>query len=238
MAKIPVDIGGLRFASKGAAEDYFRSMLYRYAVGERIPDPEATELNWLLERHPEFVDKSGVGIEYFNVRSALFGTRCFEINRTDSSKTDFSFKSCVNGKAPSALSEAITALRAEVAEDILKEKRAWFKANGGTEGKVACALTGIRISQEEAHADQAPPRSFGTLAVTFLKARGIEPDSTFVTTPGDNQYQPRLADPKLAQEWKDFHHDLATIRIVAKRGNLSRSHEGKVKKRDNQLRLK
>jgi hypothetical protein len=47
---------------------------------------------------------------------------------------------------------------------------------------MACALMGIRVSQEEAHADHAPPRSFGTLAVTFLKTRGIEPDSTFVVS--------------------------------------------------------
>jgi len=92
--------------------------------------------------------------------------------------TDFSFGSCVNGKAPSPMTEAIAALRAEVTEDILRKKRDWFRENGDAEGKVVCAISGARISIEEAHADHAPPRPFGTLSVAFLRARGIEPSPT------------------------------------------------------------
>ena len=76
MAKIPVEIGALRFETKGAAQDRFREILYRYEFEQRIPDPDATELEWLLERHPEFNDKLGAGIDYFSVRRALYGTRC------------------------------------------------------------------------------------------------------------------------------------------------------------------
>jgi hypothetical protein len=43
MAKIPVEIGALHFETKGAAQDHFREILYRYHFGERIPDPDATE---------------------------------------------------------------------------------------------------------------------------------------------------------------------------------------------------
>lgn len=75
-------------------------MLYRHAVGARIPDPDAAELGWLLERHPEFRDKLGAGIDYFSVRNALYGTCCFEIVRKNGSTTDFSFHSCVDGKTP------------------------------------------------------------------------------------------------------------------------------------------
>jgi len=53
MPKIPVQIGELRFDSKGEAEEHFRQMLYRHPVGSRIPAPDATELSWLLERNPE-----------------------------------------------------------------------------------------------------------------------------------------------------------------------------------------
>src|SRR4051812_18580839 len=127
MARAPVEIGVMHFATKGAAEQHFREMLYRYEIGQSIPDPHATELRWLLERHPEVDQKLGSGIDHFSGRAAIFGTRCFEVVRTDGSATDFSFGSCVTGKAPTPLVEALSALRAEVTEDILAKKRAWFE---------------------------------------------------------------------------------------------------------------
>lgn len=237
MPKIPVQIGELRFASKGEAGEHFRQMLYRHPVGSRIPAPDATELSWLLERHPEVSDKVGIGVDYFSVRSAIFGTKCFEVVRTDGVATDFSFGSCVNSKAPLPLAEAIAALRAEVTEDILKTKRDWFREKGDADGRVACAVTGRRISLEESHADHAPPRTFGTLAIAFLTARGLQPGPDLITLPADNQYQPFLRDRALAEAWRKYHHELAVIRVVAKGVNLSRGHEGKVKKRDKQIRL-
>jgi hypothetical protein len=237
MPKIPVQIGELRFASKGEAEEHFRQMLRRHPIGSRIPAPDATELSWLLERHPEVGDKVGIGVDYFSVRDAVFGTRCFEVVRTDGVATDFSFGSCVNGKAPAPLAEAISALRAEVTEDILKKKRDWFRENGDAEGKVACAITGTRICLDEAHADHAPPRTFGTLAIAFLAARGLEPGPELITPPADNQYRPFLRDRVLAEAWRKYHHELAVIRVVAKGANLARGHEGKVKKKDKQIRL-
>jgi Protein of unknown function (DUF3223) len=233
MAKIETDIGGMIFPTKSAAMEHFKAMLYRHEIGARIPDPDATELSWLLERHPEFRDKLGCGVEYFSIRPAVYGTRCFEIIR----KSDFSSKSSIDGKAPSALTEALTALRAEVTEDTLQKKREWFQANADSDGKAACVVTGARISIEEAHADHAPPRSFGTLAIAFLEARNINVDRDFVTPPSDNQYQPLLRDRALADEWRAYHHKLALIRIVQKGVNLKKAHEGKAKKKDKQLRL-
>jgi hypothetical protein len=238
MAKIiAVELGGLLFPSKSAAMAHFRNMLHRNPVNGIIPDPDASELASLLERHPEVADKIGSGISHFSVRNALYGTRCFEVVRTNGTSTDFSFKTCVDGTRPSDLSEAVRALRAEVTEDILEKKREWFRANADADGKVQCAISGRLISPEEAHADHAPPRTFGTLAVTFLAARRIIADASFVIPPADNQYQPTLSDRALANEWRSYHHDLAVIRIVARTVNLSGAANGKVKKRDRQIDL-
>lgn len=237
MARIPLQIGALTFPAKSAAYEHFRQMLYRHEIGSTIPDPDASQLIWLLERHPEFNDKHGSGIERFGIRNALYGTRCFEVIRTDGSCTDFSFNSCIEGKRPTHLNEAIAALRAEVTEDILQKKRDWFRRHGNADGKVPCAISGGLITIEEAHADHAPPRTFGTLAIAFLAARGIAPDASFVTPPADNQYMPRIVDKSVAQDWRVYHHSLAVIRIVAKKSNLTRAHEGKVKRKDRQLRM-
>jgi hypothetical protein len=105
------------------------------------------------------------------------------------------------------------------------------------EDKVARAITGARITLDGAHADHAPPRSLGTLAIAFLEAGAIDPSAGFVTPPSDNQYQPRLADRTLTEAWCAYHYKFAAIRVVAKSANLGRAHEGKVKKKDKQLRL-
>src|SRR4051812_6625892 len=83
MAKIPFQVGPLLFPTKNAAKEHFRAILYRHAIGGRIPEPDVSELNWLLERHPEADQKIGTGIDHFSVRPALYGTRCFEAVRTD-----------------------------------------------------------------------------------------------------------------------------------------------------------
>jgi hypothetical protein len=234
----PVEVGALQFGTKGTALAYFREMLHRWPVGEQIGEPDATQLGWLLERHPGFREKAGAGVAGFSVRDAIYGYRCFEIMRLDGSKTDFSFDKCVDGKDSSAERRVVDAMRAEVAADILDAKRAFFASKGDAEARVACPLTGTRVTFGEAHADHAPPRSFGTLARLFLSARKIEPSVTLLAPHGDNQYEGRLADRALASEWRDFHHKEAAIRVVARRANLARAHEGRVKRKDAQLKLR
>jgi hypothetical protein len=68
----------------------------RHSISAHISDPDNTELGWLLERHPEYQDKARCGVDYFSIRNALYGTRCFEIVRIDGSKTDFSYLTCLD----------------------------------------------------------------------------------------------------------------------------------------------
>jgi hypothetical protein len=58
-----------------------------------------------------------------------------------------------------------------------------------------------------------------------------------MTPPADNHYERRLIDPELAETWRAYHHKLAVIRVVAKDANLRRSHEGKVKRKDQLLQM-
>ncbi|MGL4528793.1 MAG: DCL family protein [Aestuariivirga sp.] len=236
--KMTIVVGGLSFQTKQAAAEHFRQILYRYEIGQDIPEPDATELSWLLERHSEAADKIGVGVSSFRVRDAIYNTRCFEVLRQDGSNTDFSFKNCVDGKPASVQSQVLLALRAEVTGDILNKKRAWFAVNGDREGKAICPISGATITFEDSHADHAPPRTFGTLAIGFLTAKRIAPAPELITPSTDNQYVPRLLDQTLAKDWIDYHHSMAVIRVVARGANLARAHEGKVRKDDRQLLLR
>ncbi|WP_126976678.1 DCL family protein [Frigidibacter oleivorans] len=90
----PVSIGSLHFERKGDAADFFRDMLYKYDLGDKVTDSDAEILSELVAMHPEAEEKIGCGIASFSVRSADFGTRCFWVNRTDGSTIKFSFKAC------------------------------------------------------------------------------------------------------------------------------------------------
>jgi hypothetical protein len=233
-----IELGALSFPTKKACTEHFKAILYRHALGIRIPDPDATELGWLLERHPEYGQKVGCGIDHFIThKNNEFPTIGFYLIRKDGSGTDFSYLKCVNGKENTPMQEAVRAMRAEIQPDIRQAKLKYFQENADADGKVACAITGILVSIDEAHADHAPPRTFHNLALLFLAAKGIDPDWTFVTPSTDNQYQPRMMDVVLAGEWRVYHHKMQVMRIVAKHKNLSLSHESKVKKRDKQLKL-
>lgn len=91
----PVKIGDIQFSKKGDALAHLRDILNSYSLNERVSDEHAKFLLSALANHPEYVDKIGVGIDSFEVRSADYGTRCFWIVRTDGSTERFSYKSCV-----------------------------------------------------------------------------------------------------------------------------------------------
>jgi len=212
----PLEIGMLIFAKKGDAAEHFREILYRYETGVAIPEPDSTHIYWLLERHPEAAAKIGAGIQEFSTRRAMFNTRCFEIRRTDGTTTDFSVKSCLDGKSPSAFAEALRALRAEVTEDTNQMKWEYFRSSKHPDQKVPCALTGRLLSLDEAAADHAPPNTFKALAEKFFSLQAIVPTSDLLTPPRDNQYTPVLANRDLAEQWRAFYRTNANVRIVAR----------------------
>ena len=94
MTAKPVQIGALHFPKKGDALTYFRKMLNRYSLGDKVSSDDALVLTNLLSKHPKASEKIGTGIESFSVRSADFGTRCFWVNRVDGTIEKFSFKAC------------------------------------------------------------------------------------------------------------------------------------------------
>lgn len=216
MAKQPLEIGALSFPTKGMATKHYRAILHRYDIGAPIPEPDATQLRWLLDRHPEADTKIGTGIAYFSVRSALYGTRCFEAVRTNGETTDFSLGSCIDGQPQTPLTEALQAMRAEVAEEIKQKKWQHFRNSALPSGNAHCAISGKEISLDEAYADHAPPNAFKSIAMRFLHQHDIVPSTNFVTPPKDNQYRPAMADRDLAAQWKKFHDREAVIRIVAR----------------------
>ena len=231
-----IQIGELIFASKAEATEHFRQILYSYELGDVVNEADARELSWLLERHPTFEQKCGVGILSFVITQAPYNSRGFKILRTDWTDTDFSYRKCIN-TPPRALQAVIKALRIEVQQDILQAKRHYFELNGDALGRVPCKETGTLVTIDEADADHAPPFSFDVLAKTFLSARKIIPSEAMLTPPADNQFGRQLIDRTLAADWREYHHGHADMRIVAKVKHRTMSQANRPKLANRQLIL-
>ncbi|WP_256121550.1 DCL family protein [Shinella lacus] len=87
-------IGGEVFTTQAQARERFRSILYKYRLGETIDAADAQFMTFALQRHPEAASKIGSGIQSFQVRAADFGTRCFWVTRIDGTSEKFSFNAC------------------------------------------------------------------------------------------------------------------------------------------------
>jgi hypothetical protein len=103
MAK-PMSLPSMDFPTQKAALSYFRGILYTYDVGEVVSDPtHDTMLRELSDRHPDAVEKIGVGILEFFVNRTEAGdyghvsadARGIWIRRIDHTIVDWSYQTAI-----------------------------------------------------------------------------------------------------------------------------------------------
>lgn len=85
------------FDKAGDATAFFRAMLGRYSIGDRVTEEDALDLTALIKRHDEVDEKIGVGVQHFAVLAAPapYSGKCFWIVRTNESVIDISYQHCL-----------------------------------------------------------------------------------------------------------------------------------------------
>lgn len=88
------------FEKVGDATAFFKEMLNRYAISDRVNAADAADLAALVQRHDERDEKIGSGIACFEVNTPpddvpQFSTRCFWLVRTNGTRIDISYKHCL-----------------------------------------------------------------------------------------------------------------------------------------------
>ncbi|TWI44618.1 uncharacterized protein DUF3223 [Pseudomonas duriflava] len=230
MAKAITLSNGRTWKTQKDALAHFKAMLDRYD-NQDVIDTRADheDLVVLLERYDEAItdgpSKTGTGIDYFtrtlnNFKG--FATAGFWVHREDGTATDFSYISAVKGQPKGPSKEFYDACRAAVQEDLHAAKLKFFKEYADTDGYVPCEVTGQQIAYQDAHLDHAG-HTFNQIVSSFRAARGwtLEVPNGIVSLPADGQTQSTLIDPAVAKAFVDFHHSLATLRIVLSTVNLS-----------------
>lgn len=221
---------GRTWKSQKDALNHFKSILNSYNNKEIIEArADHEDLVALLERYDEAItdgpSKTGAGIDHFtrtvnNFKG--FATPGFWVHRVDGSSTDFSYISAVKGQPKGPSKEFYDACRAAVQADLVAAKLCFFKQHADADGNVPCEITGKPTAYQNAHLDHAW-LSFGQIVSSFRVSRGwtVEVPYGVVSLPADGQTQSILIDPAIAKAFVEFHHSIATLRIVLGAVNLS-----------------
>lgn len=216
----PITVAGEIFETKEALRRRCRSILYAYKPGQKLSTPDLAFMRDLIDRHENADDKIGCGIVAMFVMPDAFGKQCFGLLRSDGSKTDFSFNSCLRKKPADADFRA--ACRTAIVYQIQRFRDRVFTA--GT--PVYCEFTHELITPSNCHVDHIPPLTFKALLDRFVAENRIAVTVVEILGNEDGSTQKRLADPILLKQWQLFHEQWATLRVVSSRANLSHIKRG------------
>ena len=206
-------IGGVPFRTKGDVRKYYSGVLNSYEPGHTLDGMDLVFVAALLKRHCSYAEKVGDGIErFFVTKHKTYGTKKIEFERIDGTIDDFSINYCLDPVTDEkyARMNFLGAARTTVLPDI----RAFKNASG-----MICAVTGQKHDREDLHVDHAPPKVFSTIAAEFLEMTG--------KTPADFEYAEDraglavFADQAVANAFRAFHEQHATLRVVHKSINIS-----------------
>lgn len=211
-------LDGAVYPTKAAVKKRCQELLNRYGSGETIN--EFAFLYDLLGYHPNAEQKRGVGIKrFFTMIAAPYLTKCFGLERTDGTKTDFSFGQCTS---PSSQFDNLKeAMRNAIRPSIEAFKLKWFIEHQNELLQVQCPDTKRWLLEHEAHVDHVAPTTFKALCQAFLMQKGIVLYQIEVVCKGDNVIAHEIADDNLRREWIAFHDVRCVLEVVSKEANLS-----------------
>lgn len=139
----------------------------------------------------------------------------FWVVRLDGSATDFSYIWAVKCLPGDRSKDFYGACQEVVALDLVLAKKRAFAEHGDAHGLVACELTGVMVSIDDAPLDHAWP-NFSHIVSGWS---GDIPDG-IVSAPADGQTTPTFVDKAVADAFRDYHHNQAMLRILSKSANL------------------
>jgi hypothetical protein len=205
-------IGNCTFRTKSAALEELRRILNDAPIGEALTGDDGALIADLIYdgRHPETIEKIGVGIDHIEVRPASYHTRCFWIVRRDGSDVDFSMKTAVNGQ-PSAKARVSAALREEVRDEVEQYRQSQPES-------VDCALCGSATSPEAAYVTYVDP-TFDEIATRFVDNNG---GWQTIAEERVGPYGRQLSNRVLAADWNLHHRAHARFSLAHPLCNLSR----------------
>jgi hypothetical protein len=222
-------IGNKSFNNKASLILFIKGILNKYDLNACVNNDDLSFLKFLLTLHPDYLVKVGCGVKAIKIKlDGHWGkTRCFHILRIDGTETDFSYLNCINNSASKEpLKMFKEAARTAIAEQVVTYLINYIKRTIDSNGKVICEKTRTKILRQEAVVDHTPPITFDKIVMDFLEVKKLDLQQIEYHGFGDNEYNKRFKDEKLAKEFSEYHKRIAKLRVISKHQNLTQKKKG------------
>ncbi|MHA8100153.1 DCL family protein [Aquirufa aurantiipilula] len=229
-----IEIGENIYPTKKEALGFYKEILNSYKPGDELSNEDFELVYNLLKNHPQADEKIGKGIFKLTVERDEYSTQCFHIIRNDNSKENFSYIKCINGN-PNNFTQFSKACRKTVEGDLKDVKQLYFKEHSKN-GKIKCQESSEYISFDETHVDHRQPNTFSVIVDRFIELYSI--DLSNVQYDKNENYGHQFVDTELAENFRQYHFEKATLRLIKKNRNLARSFQGRVNKQKKDITIK
>jgi len=257
-----IKIGQKEYKFKKDAIAHYRAILNSYIFGQSLNDNDFNELidlivyadsnilddTEILEDNYEAQSQNDVEnidnketnedellIEDIKVSRVQFNTKCFEVFYNDKTSDYISYLMIINNTNYTPEKLFYAACRNSIHNDILSVKRGYFDKNS-LNGQVKCQETGILSKWAELVVDHRQPNTFSVIVDRFKEVKIINLDTIEYTSNDKNHIV--FKDIILIESFKQYHKEKASLRIVRKECNSSRTGMARIKRTTKDLTIK
>lgn len=253
-------IGQKEFKFKKDAIAHYRAILNAYDFGQSLSDSDYDSLIDLIdydyfnslveiensventEEEKDFdlvegdeSNRDGLVIEDIKVARVQFNTKCFEVFYNDKTSEYISYLMIINNKKYSSESLFNVACRNSIHRDIRSVKQEYFDKNS-IKGQVKCQETGKLSKWTELAVDHRQPNTFSMIVDRFKEVNKI--DLEVVEYASNEKNHIIFKDENLTKDFQKYHKEKASLRIVRKECNSSRTGMARIKKSTKDLTIK
>lgn len=255
----PFKIGQKEYKFKKDAITHYRTMLNSYDFGQTLNDFDYDDLIDLLdydyfnylaelettdENSEEEINnevESGVAnenneaeisIEDIKIARVQFNTKCFEIFYSNKTSAYISYLMIINNTKYTPEKLFYVACRNSIHDDIKSVKQGYFDKNS-VKGQVKCQETGILSKWSELAVDHRQPNTFSIIVDRFKEVNRVELDLIEYTS--NNQNHIIFKDDTWTGQFRKYHMEKASLRIVRTECNSSRTGMARIKRTSKDL---
>ena len=257
-----IKIGEKEYKFKKDAITHYRTILNSYDFGQSLSNSdfddlidlldyeyfnylaeletaeESSEVEMSNEAEIEEGDKNNeveISIEDIKVARVQFNTKCFEIFYSDKTSQYISYLMIINNRKYTPEKLFYVACRNSIHNDIKIVKQEYFDKKS-VKGEVKCQETGILSKWTELVVDHRQPNTFSVIVDRFIEVKGIKLDNLEYISNDQNYII--FKDENWAEQFRMYHKEKASLRIVRIECNSSRTSLARIKRTSKDLTIK
>jgi hypothetical protein len=182
-----------------------------------------------LDNRPIFSDFAEREVDMIDIKvsQVQFNTRCFEIFYSDETSHFISYLKIINNTEYTPEKLFNVACRNSIHKDIQSVKKDYFDKNS-VKGQVKCQETGLLSKWTELVVDHRQPNTFSIIIDRFKEVNKIDLNTIEYTSNEQNFIV--FEDDKWTSDFKQYHKEKASLRIVRTECNSSRTGMARIKR--------